>query len=208
MLGSSTSALDFGQLRFGLKASPSISWLNPGTTGYERDGINLGFSYGLIIDAPFSRSGYFSSGVFINHTGGKLSFTDIRAESLTNVSRNFSLSYLVVPATIKMRSPEFGFFTYYAKFGVGLGFQIGASATETFANTVRKVEDFNKESHFLNSSLIVGVGTEYAFGGKTSLMVGLAYNNGFMGVLKGEDNLGRARKATASYIEVSLGIIF
>ena len=208
LLGSHSMATDYGYLKFGLKASPSFSWLNPGTTGYERDGIKLGFSYGLIVDAPFSRSADFSTGVFINHTGGRLSFSDIRGESITNVSRNYSLSYLEVPATIKMRTPEFGRSTYFAKFGLGFGFQIGASAKESFGSTIRKVEDFNKETRFLNSSLIVGIGTEYAFGGRTALMVGLTYNNGFMGVLKGEDNLGRTRKATASNLEISLGIIF
>ncbi len=205
---SSGKALDLGHWKLGLEASPSLAWLNPETTSYERDGIKLGFRYGLMIDVPISKSTFFSSGVFLNHTGGKLNFGDIRGEGITIVSRNYSFSYLDLPATLKLRTPEFGYYTYYAKFGLGLGFLVGSSANESFGSTVRKVEDFNKETRFLSSSLIAGVGMEYAFGGTTALMIGLTYNNGFLGVLKGEDNLGRSRKAKASFLEVSLGVIF
>jgi hypothetical protein len=203
-----TNAQDFGQLRFGLKASPSFSWLNPGTTGFDRDGLKLGFSYGLIVDAPFSRSADFSTGIFINHLGGKLLFKHYHNEVLTDFSRNYSLSYLEIPLTLKMRTPEMGYFTYFGKFGLGLGFQIGASAKESFGSTIRDVDNFNKNTRFLNSSLIVGVGTEYAFGGRTALMVGITYNNGFMNVLKGKDYQDRDIKATLSYLEISLGILF
>ncbi len=208
VLFTTAEAQDFKSMRLGLKASPSFAWLNTETASYKRDGVKLGFSYGLIVDVPFSKSADFSSGVFINHTGGKLNFSDIREESITSVSRNYSLSYLEVPATIKMRTSEFGYFTYYAQFGLDFGFQIGASAMESYGRPVRQVDDFNKETHFLSSALIMGIGTEYAFGGRTALKVGITYNNGFLGVLKGKDNLGRTRKATASSFELSLGVIF
>ena len=61
----------------------------------------------------------------------------------------------------------------------------------------------------LRGSLIVGVGVEYSVGGRTALVGGLTFNNGFTNVLKGtNDAVGRKPSAINNFLELTLGVMF
>ena len=47
-----------------------------------------------------------------------------------NVDRSYSLQYVELPLTFKMRTKEMGYTTVYGRFGLGLGMNVKAEADE------------------------------------------------------------------------------
>ena len=201
--------------KFGMKASPNISWHRPETRGFERNGVTFGLSYGVIADYVFAEGYAISTGVNILHTGGKLKYRYIRDGLDTDKRRDYSLRYLQVPLTIKLRTDEIGYITYYGQFGLGLGFNTKAEADQRIPQgdgTVVSASgvDISDETRFMRGAMIIGAGVEYSLGGRTSLMGGLVFNNGFSNVLKMESPVpgGTIPSSMVNYLEVTLGVMF
>lgn len=204
---------DFG-FRFGLKASPNLSWFRTETRGYSNSGTDLGFSYGLIADYEFAKNYAISSGLQILHTGGTLKYDYLHQGVTTEKRREHNLRYLEIPATLKLRTSEMGYITYYGKFGLGLGFNIHASADDRITlsdqSSLRITnEDISDEIRFLRAGLIIGAGFEYNLGGMTSLMGGITFHNGFSNILD-KENPAVPNKPSAhnNYFELTLGVMF
>jgi hypothetical protein len=122
------------------------------------------------------------------------------------------LKYLEIPLTLKLRTNEIGYITYWAQVGVGLGFNIkakgddeidhkkidvstnetsvwedaGARVVDLTGDNAIKENDISKDINLFRTSLIVGGGIEYNLSGDASLVAGVVFNNGFNNVLKGE----------------------
>jgi hypothetical protein len=199
--------------RLGILASPSLSWFKPDTRGYESEGNTLGFTYGIIGD--FFLGDYYavSTGLNISHFGGKLSFSDNHAtHGALDIQRKYIHQYLELPLTLKMQTPEIGYSTYYVRFGFAPGINLKAKGEDQYsAGGSRFTEEIDLKSRtpFLRAALIVGLGVEYSLGGKTSLMGGVTYNNGFTNNLKGRNTaLNVNPSATASLIQLNLGVMF
>ena len=210
-------SLDIQTFRLGLKASPSLAWLKPNTEDYEREGIRLGFSYGLLAEFLMAEQYGFATGVHISYMGGKLSFPIeeiVDNQIFREKERVYKLQHLEIPFTLKMKTREIGYNTYYAKFGFGGAINIKATADDRFyaqdgSSFSRNDIDINDEIPLMRVSMILGAGTEYSLGGNTSLVGGITFNNGFTNILKGNDSLSNRKKnARANYLEVTLGILF
>ncbi len=201
--------------KFGMVGSPNISWHRPETRGFERNGVTFGLSYGLVADYVFAEGYAISSGINLLHTGGKLKYRYIRDGLDTDKRRDYSLRYLQVPVTIKLRTDEIGYITYYGQFGLGVGFNTKAQADERIPQpdgtvvSARDV-DISDEITFMRASLIIGAGVEYSLGGRTSLMGGLVFNNGFTNALKMDSPVpgGAPPSSMVNYLEVTLGVMF
>ncbi|MFP4065298.1 MAG: porin family protein [Bacteroidales bacterium] len=208
---------DSPRFMFGLKASPNISWHRPETRGFERDGATIGFSYGLIADYVFVENYAISSGMHILHTGGKLKY-DYRREDnvIVDKRREYSLRYLEFPLTIKLRTEEIGYVTYYGQFGLSLGFNTKAEADESIPQAggdviSRNGIDISDETSFVRGAMVIGAGLEYNLGGRTSLMGGLVFNNGFSNVLKMEnpyDINSPTPSSMINFLEITFGVMF
>ena len=61
------------KFRFGLQFSPNLSWLKANTPGYESEGAQIGFSYGLSFEYFMSKNYLFSTGLNILNAKGKIS---------------------------------------------------------------------------------------------------------------------------------------
>lgn len=202
---------------FGMKASPNISWHRPETRGFERNGATIGFSYGLIADYVFAENYAISSGMHILHTGGKLKY-DYRREDnvIVDKRREYSLRYLEFPLTIKLRTEEIGYVTYYGQFGLGLGFNTKAEADESIPQPDGRIDtgqglDISDEIRFVRGAMIVGAGVEYRLGRRTSFKGGLVFNNGFSNVLKMEnpyDINSPTPSSMLNFLEVTFGVMF
>jgi len=204
---------DFG-FRFGLKASPNLSWFRTETRGYDNRGVEPGFSYGLIMDYEFAQNYAITSGLNILSTGGKMRYRYIHDGLDTEKRRDYSLRYLEIPVGLKLRTEEMGFITYYGQFGLGLGFNIRAKADDRIYmdddSTLRFSDvDISDETRFLRAALVIGAGAEYNLGGMTSLLGGITFHNSFANVLD-EDNPAVATSPSAmnNYIELTLGVMF
>lgn len=204
---------DFG-FRFGLKASPNLSWFRTETRGYDNRGVSPGFSYGLIVDYEFAKNYAASSGLNILRTGGKMLYNYYHEGERTEKRRNYSLRYLEIPISLKLRTGEMGFFTYYGQFGLGLGFNIQAKADDRIFldedSTLRLREvDISDDTRFLRAALIIGAGAEYSLGGRTSILGGITFHNAFANILD-VDNPAVATTPSAmnNYLELTVGMIF
>ena len=66
------------KINFGFSFAPTIDWMFPATTGFERSGGSLGMRYGLNINVNLTqrKNYYVSTGFMIEQLGGKMKFID------------------------------------------------------------------------------------------------------------------------------------
>ena len=186
------------KVRFGLQLNPQISWLSPNTKNYAGKGSKLGLNYGLSTEFFLTKNYLFSTGFFISSLGGKVSyqgtFKDANGVNFqSTVEQTYKIKYIEIPLTLKLRTNEIGYMTYYGQFGLKSAIKFKSTSDYTYAdiNNSPKEEDVNTagDIFFVNMYLTVGAGVEYNISGNTSLMVGLTYNNGFINQLNKESNL-------------------
>jgi hypothetical protein len=205
--------------RLGLTGSPSISWYKSETDGYNSEGVRFGISYGLISEFVLAEQYTFATGINVTYFGGKLDYPIAESPTVEDPfvrkERTYRLQNVEVPFTLKMKTREIGYNTYFAKFGFGGGVNIRAKADDSFYNptgsnsSTEKDIDIKSETPLFRASMIVGVGFEHSLGGSTALIGGVTFNNGFTNILKGKDYANiRNQQARANYLELSLGIIF
>ncbi len=198
--------------RFGLLASPSIAWLKPETRDYHSEGNIIGFSYGLVGDFFLGEYYAISTGLNISHFGGKLSFLDNYPEhGAVDIERKYNLQYLEIPLTLKMQTPEFGYLTYFGRFGFAPGFNLKAKGWDEYVagDRITREIDLKSRTPLIRAALIIGIGAEYSLGGRTSLLMGLTYNNGFTNNLKGRNNAMNVNpSATANFVQLNMGVMF
>jgi hypothetical protein len=206
--------------KIALHVDPNLSWLKPDHNDITSEGTKLNFGYGLSIDKMFTDNYAIATGIQIFNTGGKLSFNQVRNDvpannndtsytSIASLNRVYKLKYLEVPLTLRLRTNEIGYMTYWVQVGVGLGFNIKARANDEVnhemilasdgawdaagntvldqtGNDALENEDINKEVRLFRTSLIVGGGIEYNLSGDVSLVAGIIFNNAFSNVLRGD----------------------
>lgn len=222
------TAQDDVGVRFGLKLSPNLSFVNPETKNVKANGAGLGFTFGLMLELPIGGTGNyrFATGLNLNSMKAKFSEEYTYVDNLVDpkktrdLSRDVALQYVELPLTVKLMTNEIGYMRYFAVVGAGNAFNVKAKAdfvTPKVIATlpdadktpvVEKFEEIENENYqddiaLYKASLIVGAGFEYNFSGNTALMVGLTYNNGFTNILDID-----GAKAKAHYLELSIGVFF
>ncbi len=212
-------------VHFGLKASPSLAWLRTDSKDYESNGSKFGFTYGLITEFGFAERYSFATGLDISYRGGKLK--SLIVDKRTNISggdstittstqSSLSMQYIEIPLTIKLKTNEIGYLTYYLQAGIAPGINIRSRAntkiTQETNNAGQLIQnpsseennvDIKKDINTLNLSMVIGGGVEYTLSGSTVLLMGIQFNNGFMDVYDG-NNL----KANSNFLALTLGILF
>lgn len=205
-------------LHFGLKAAPSLAWLRTDSKGLQSNGSKFGFTYGLITEFKFSDNYSFATGIDVTYRGGK---TRTTKESLlgngnvgTTISDNsITLQYVEIPITLKLKTNEIGYLTYYLQAGLAPGVNIRArndvksstqdkttGAVTTYESTN---DDISSSINTLNLSMIIGGGVEYTLSGSTVMLAGIQFNNGFLDVDDHTDY-----KVNSNYIALTIGILF
>lgn len=225
------NAQDDQSVRFGIKLSPNVGWLRSDTKGLSSEGTKLGFTFGLMADFPLGISGNyaFASGLYLTNVGGgfttKLAFVENSSgpEILKAMQTDLSLRYVDIPLTIKMKTNEIGYIRYFGQLGFMPSFNIRSKAdfevpvtTGTLANgtpivqsfELKESEDFLDDTNLFRAALVIGGGMEYNFSGRTSLMVGVTYNNGFTNLLKNVEYEGKKAKVLNDFLELSVGVFF
>jgi hypothetical protein len=125
----SASAQD-ERFRIGLKTSGNLSWITPTTKNIQKTGNSFGYSYGLMGDYHFQKYYAFSAELIFTNIGGgiehidNLTFTDTANRTTNNskVTYDYSFKYIQLPISIKFKTKEFGYISYWAQFGLPLLF--------------------------------------------------------------------------------------
>jgi len=219
--------------RLGLHFSPTISWLSVNSGGYSSEGTKLGFAYGLSTEFYLAKNYLFSTGVTLNSVGGKIKYEGVYdvngVISPSTVNQSIRINYIDIPLTLKLKTNQIGYISYYGNFGANLGLRYQSKSDyeyNDFANV--SISDVNTSSNvkFMNINLVVGGGIEYNLSGNTNIMLGLTYNNGFVNVLDEKthvldasgkatiDSNGKAVKsdknasANINYFTLNVGVYF
>lgn len=168
------SSYDTRKVIMGITFSPNMSWLNYDSEGDIEKEIGFGYGYGLLADFRVSQNYYFSTGFLINN---------LKATSdagTPGTPSDYHLQYLKVPITLKLKSTQRYYRSYYGQFGFSGGLKIrGKQRTQN-----DEKQDLNEAAEALRLGLQIGGGIEWQLDHKLSMMTGLTYNSGFTSVLK------------------------
>jgi len=136
------------------------------------------------------------------------------------------VQYIEIPLTIKLRTNEVNYMTYYGLFGLTPGINIsargdveidpdpvGISQTDI---SLKDDNDFNYKYGFFNVSLSVGAGVEYAMTENTAITGGIFFQNGFVNVINDDESTiggvaleGRDdNNTTLKQFGIRLGVLF
>lgn len=209
-----TAHAQFPPYYFGLKAAPQLSWMKPNADTYKSDGTKIGFSWGFIAEFNFTENHSFATGFNMLFNGGKLTFPAVQGNDTGSMNREYSLKYIEVPLTLKMRTNDLNGIRYFGRIGLGSAFKIGAKKTDEFTpdeGSVIKSEKTNFDGvSFFRESLIVGLGAELEIKEGPKMGVELSFNNGFTNILKDKNTLDTSieEKATPNFFELSFSVLF
>lgn len=198
---------DYG-FRLGLTAHPNFGFIK--AEGGKGNGVSLGFSYGLIGDFNFAENYSFSTGITITTINGKSTeLVDLLTSSSmpqpkVEQKNKYMMQYIELPLTIKLKTQAIDGRRWYGQFGLSNDFRISARMdSETTAMNV-KTTDVNATDYtnFYRAGLIIGGGGEFDLSGKTSLLLGLTYNNGFTNISSLDNNIKN------HYVGINFGVFF
>ncbi len=207
------TSLQAQEFRFGLTATPVFDWLKVNGGLYDNAGTQFGFQYGLLFDQTIgSVERYaFSTGIVINYTGEGITSTDTATAITTEW--NAKSQYIEIPLTVRLRTNEVNYISYYGQFGLTPGVCI-KSRGNLIVDGTTLYEDVNlrdannltgAQYQLLNISLTLGGGIEYSMAENTSIMAGVFWQNGFANIL--DDNVDD-NSALLKQLGVRLGVLF
>lgn len=180
------------QFRFGLTASPQFAFSKSNDQAVDQDGIKLGLEYGLLIDysLDMNQRYAFHTGFIHALTGTKIvtNTFDSSGNIVSSSSQNLKFQYINIPLSMRLRTNEIGYITYWGQFGVTPGILVSSRYDQSENGTMTVTNEKLDGAVPVNLSLTLGGGIEYSLGGASSLLVGLQYNNGFTNVYNDKDN--------------------
>ncbi len=204
-------------VKLGLRVAPALSWINPGTEGYNSEGLRFGISAGLVSDFYFARNYAVSTGFSFLFPSGKLSYQDMimvnGVDQLGTNNRIYNLIYFEIPVMLKMKTNQFGDFSFFGQIGFGTGFRMKATGKNdvTFADgsTASSTNDIQNKTSLMRESVIAGIGIEYHIDKSTCITGGFNYSNALNSVLKGTNLASNQEvKGLANFAELSIGVLF
>jgi len=202
-------------IRLGLKIAPNLAWMNPGEKEYKFNGVAMGVSFGFVSDFFFSPHYGLSSGFTFSFLNGNLTFPYASAPDTGTMNRKYNFRYLEIPVMVKMKTKEYGKFTFYAQIGFGTGFRLKVLAHDEFitdVNGIRKDKFVlsSDETTLIREAVLVGVGTEVKLDESFRLTLGLNYSNTLNNVLKGNNTKDPAleNRSSLNFAELSIGVLF
>lgn len=191
-------------IRFGITANPGLVWVKPDNTNISSNGVRFGFDFGLVFDYVFGQQDRyaFNSGINLLISGARLKGTAADSSGVTS-DLTARINYLEIPLTVKLRSNEVGYLTYYGQLGLTPQFAVRSRADYTLTDSVgmvtadvknAKLRDIPVEPVTIdkvrpfNLGLVVEAGIEYALTENTALVGGIFFNAGFLDMFKDADS--------------------
>ena len=198
----SAQAQDDRKFRFGLKGATSLGWMKVDNPDMERDGIALGYSYGVMGEIRLADNYSLSVGLDASNIGGKISYlkdtlrnptlekgdTTTYFKAVSN--KRYNLGYIDIPIALKMKTNEIGYLTYFGKVGTTLGINYKARTNveypdnSTLVDNPGELKDVNEGDQIglFRASLLVEGGVEINLTGNTNVMISLSLDNMFHNV--------------------------
>lgn len=197
----------WSRFKFGIQASPTMSWLKTDNQKIRSNGFNLGLKLGATADYYFLENYALSTGIGFgfNH-GGKLSHEiggNFLANSILSDARyntkgkplpdqvkiRYHIQYVEIPLALKMRTQQFGYMRYFAQAPIiNLGWRTQARGDVYAEKFDLKKENIKQDVNPLAISWGFGGGLEYDVSPSTSIVGGLYFQKGFFDTTKNKNN--------------------
>ena len=160
---------------------------------------------------------------FVEWNEGSLPLDTMNVNELYQLKeRKYRINYVTLPISLKMKTKEIGYFTYFGEFGANIGLKTKARVddicdklvwdTTSLAFNVIDVDhsdntdiDLGKGTQPIRVGLLVGGGAEYNISGSTSLFFALHYHYFATNALtreQGEDYLREINENTGEFQNV------
>ena len=202
-------------VRLGLKIAPCISWMNPNEKDYSYNGASVGISFGFISEFHFTEHYAISTGFNFSFLGGNLRFPYAQSPDIGTLERKYNFRYLEIPVMMKMKTKEYGNFSFFGQIGFGTGFLLNIKVKDNFMTQTHGTITSNSnlttsEVSFIREAILVGLGTEYKIDESISLIVGLSYSNSLNNVLQGQNTKDNSlsNRSSLNYAELNIGVLF
>ena len=204
----------------GLYLSPVISWLKPDTKNITSDGSRFGFGFGIPVDFNFSKNFAFSTGIAYTNIGGNLKYADSIPKFETvdstyhlvpGTAIKYKTSFIEIPLSLKGKTNEIGYITYFLKAGISPQFRFKAKG-DISVNSGDNL-DIKAEVRSFNMGYHIGGGIEYSLGGSTKLLVEALFTNGLTNfskveTLKKPTDKPKNENTILNSISLKVGILF
>ncbi|MCR4964209.1 MAG: outer membrane beta-barrel protein [Bacteroidales bacterium] len=219
------------KLNIGICFAPSFSWLYPKTVGYERNGAVLHFRTGINLNINLTerKNFYFTTGVYYERLGGKLTYVDnVEIPGLiitpgTTTNRTYTTQYITVPLGVTMKTNPAHNFSFCGNVGIYNSLLIGATnrdgyffmsgeAGEEPELWERQKSKYN-ECSLLKEAIYGGIGAEYSITQNTRVSLYINYAHTVTNFFKGRGQAvnsmtGESLKSKMGYIEIVGGVNF
>ncbi len=198
---------------FSIAADPHISWFTSDNRYIETNGIKPGISFGLVVDRFFGEKYAFSTGLFMTHLGGNLSYSDTVqiGTSIDTVTvpagtiLSYRLQYISIPLALKLKTVEIGYKTFFVELGLKAMIRINSKASAP--NNLLVKDKISDEIALFNLAYSFGGGMEFSLGENTSIIGGLYYTNTFLDITKDLYNKPKDY-LRASMMSLRVGVLF
>ena len=211
----------------GIEVSPVLSWMVPDVAKYiDNEGVKLGFNFGIVGDVNFSDNFAFSTGIMVNSFGGMLKYSDsIPVFTVYTGTKDeeyslrrgttviYKLQYIEIPISLKGKTNEIGYMTYFLKAGINPMIRWKAKGTVTDCGI--SDESIKDEVKSFILAFNIGGGFEYSFGGNTKLLLEFVYTQGLSDITKTivydhevDEIRGKSEKVILNNIALRVGILF
>ncbi|MBX7181578.1 MAG: PorT family protein [Bacteroidia bacterium] len=240
---SPAAAQDAPKVRLGLRATPTINWMGFDTQHFKSSGVRMGAKFGLLMDARLGKNYAIGTGLDFVMAGGiasisdsviKVNETDGIFDTILMNQRTYKLQYVEIPLTLKLKTNQIGYFTYFVQLGGSVGFNVSAKSIEAgkslttgkeYAETVKLKAGLasGSEVKLVRAEVNIGVGAEWAIQGNLGLLFGVSYHKGVTNVFNGSNKnlqnyfkvpvngtntVSIQQKSTNSYVAVDIALLF
>lgn len=201
LLLTATPAIKAQDYRFGVYASPLISWFSPDVSKIDNEGARAGFSFSFMYERMFTDNYSLVAGVNLISSGGRLAgrekftfeFPSFTRQIGADTSIIYRIQYFSVPVGLKLKTNEIGNLTYFADFGLdpkmAVRGRVDIPAIDIEGErAMSEIKRFNFGWH-------INAGIEYELGVETSAVLGLGFENNFFDVTK--DNRDQPKDKTS-----------
>ncbi|MPM50533.1 hypothetical protein SDC9_97275 [bioreactor metagenome] len=200
--------------RFGLHANTGFTWMKPDQDSLEYQGMKIGMGWGFIGELTLADNFSFATGFDVNYMGGKLQKLGVyqvyppdSVPVFSKLTSNYRFQFLDIPLTLKMKTNEINYITYFARIGGSVGICLNAKADQEYSplsgSQVLSLndQDLKDEKKFLRANFLISGGLEYSLGGTTTALAELSFVNGLTYQLDDTKSIG-------NYIMLKVGIMF
>jgi len=199
------TSLNLDQLKFGVKVSPSISWVNVTHNDAFAGGATLKIGVGLTANYEMNEILQVISGINYNSIGGYMA--DRRSLGDVKYKDYFKTNYQIVevPLGLRIKTPTVNKYNYYLHGGVTSGFILSANEKMYSASSGKVYNNIDTLKDLTNPSIVgyfAGVGLSYSITERFKIFAEVNYKNALTSISNGENYMIDSNHAYSSPIYI------